>query len=110
MLSTSNIIDISSSYDSSSQILTVSFGYTQDITLSTVSVGFTQSTTSSYFSSTPSTSTTLTTPNNKLLTTFLADGDITRLQVVSYFFLGLVVLGWIFVIIGVMFGQTAVAV
>ena len=112
LLTVVNVVGTSSSYNNATNTLTVGFGYTADVSLTTVAVSFTSSmsNSNSYFFNTPSTSVTLTTPNNKLLTTFLSAKDILQIHIMGYFFLALMILAWIFVIIGVCFGQSAVGV
>ena len=112
LLAVTNVVDTSSSYNSATSTITVGFGYTADVSLTTVAVSFTSSmsNSNSYFFNTPSTSATLTAPNNKLLTTFLSANDILQINIMGYFFLALVIMAWIFVIVGVFFGQSAMGV
>ena len=65
-----------SSYNTDTSILSVNFDYNADVELPTVAIQFTSSgstSTSSYFFDTPTATSTLSSPDNKLLTTFITD-------------------------------------
>lgn len=85
--------------------------YSSDIDLTKMTILFTgSSSTVSYFLSTPSSSTPLHSPNNKLMTTYLSPSQRHALTILSYFYLAVIALFWLLFIIAVVFHQTALVV
>jgi hypothetical protein len=115
LLSSTDIISQSVSYDTGTNIASLTFEYNQDIDLTKKSIKFVASqsytiASSKYFYDSPSSVVTLSAPDNLLLTTYSSEEDISAARAVSYAFAAMIGLMWLFWLVSICYHQTASAV
>lgn len=111
----SDITSQSVKYDPTTKLASVDFEYNQNIDLTKKEIQFVSSqnfaeNTTKYFYDSPSTVVPLSNPDNLLLTTYSSPEDIQTAKAMSFAFVGLIALMWLFWLISLCYNQTATVV